>query len=362
MELGEKVVIRTPTEHTRGGARWRAVQARRPEQGGEFVYAVVTTGVFCRVGCPARLPRRENVVFFDAQAAALAAGFRPCLRCRPLERGPEAARATVVTRACRSIERAHEAPTLADLAEEAGLSAGHFQRLFKQVVGLSPKHYAIAVRRRRLETSLASAATVTEAIYAAGYQDAARAYADGAGLGMPLKGFLTGGRGEQIGWVTVEGALGELVVAATRRGVCLVEFLDDRPAEALVHARFPKASIEPANETIPGYAAAIVGAIETPARAEAVPLDIRASAFQARVYRALRSTHVGERLSYGELADRIRAPKAARAVGAACAVNPLAVVVPCHRVGPADGSSGAYRWGAERKRALREREAERDEE
>jgi len=339
-------------------ARWRAVVARDP--GGTFVYAVVTTGVFCRPGCSARLPRRENVVFHDSNEAALAAGFRPCLRCRPLDRDGNAGLAVTIARACRTIEGAPQAPTLADLAEAAGISAGHFQRLFKRVVGLSPKQYAIAVRRRRLETILPKSVSVTDAIYAAGYGDAARAYVDGRGLGLPLRGFLDGGAGERIAWVQVGSALGDLVVASTARGVCLVEFLDGRSAEALVRHRFPKATVVPAEAGLETCAGAIVGAIETPREAAPIPLDIRTTAFRESVYRALQATPPGATLSYRALAERIGAPGAARAVGAACAANPLAVVVPCHRVGPADGSLGAYRWGPERKRALRRREAESD--
>ncbi|MCD2514444.1 bifunctional DNA-binding transcriptional regulator/O6-methylguanine-DNA methyltransferase Ada [Comamonas endophytica] len=336
--------------------RWQAVLARDARADGQFVYAVRTTGIYCQPSCPKRLPRRENVCFFDSPEAAEAAGFRA-------SRSPQkhsAARADIVAAACRSIDMAETAPALEALAAQAGLSAFHFHRLFKAETGLTPKAYATAARARRLRAQLAKPeASVTDAIYGAGFQSSSRFYetADQR-LGMPARDYRDGGAGAEIRFAIGQCSLGAILVAQSRRGICAILLGDD--AELLVRDlqdRFPKAELIGADRGFEQLVAQVVGLIEAPALGLQLPLDVRGTAFQERVWQALREVPPGSTVSYAELAARIGSPKAVRAVGSACGANPLAVAIPCHRVLRSDGDLSGYRWGIERKRALLLREA-----
>jgi AraC family transcriptional regulator of adaptative response/methylated-DNA-[protein]-cysteine methyltransferase len=340
------------TDEDRYDAFVRRDRARRAD----FVMAVTTTGVYCRAGCPARTPRRENVRFFDTPEAARGAGFRACKRCRPDETA--SASAEVAARACRTIEAAETAPTLEALAAEAGLSPFHFHRVFKAETGVTPAKYAAAVKDRRAKAALAGGASVTEAVYDAGYGSASRFYeGSGARFGMTPKAWRARGEGEAIRVTTAPCALGVVLVGATDKGVCSVELGDD--AEAMLadfSHRFGNAARVDDDPVLKAQVEAVVALIEAPAGHAELPLDVRGTAFQHRVWDALRRIPAGETWTYGQLAETIGAPKAVRAVGAACGANPVAVVVPCHRVVGADRKLTGYRWGVEKKRQLLERE------
>lgn len=339
--------------------RWAAVVKRDRRAEGHFVLGVVTTGIYCRPGCPARRPRRENVRFFARGEEAQGAGFRPCRRCRPDAPPLEERHAAAVARVCRLIESAEEAPDLAALADAAGMSRYHFHRVFKAATGLTPRAYASAHRARRVRAALREAATVTEAIHEAGFGSASRFYeASEKVLGMPPASYRRGGRAETIRFALGECSLGSILVAATVRGVCAI-LLGDDPERLLrdLEDRFPDARLVGGDEGFEGLVAQVVGLIEAPALGHDLPLDVRGTAFQQRVWQALRSIPAGVIESYAEIATRIGAPRAARAVARACAANPAAVAIPCHRVVRQDGGLSGYRWGVERKRALLEREA-----
>ncbi len=339
--------------------RWQAVIDRDRRAEGAFVYSVRSTGVYCRPACGARLARRENVRFHASAAAAEAAGFRPCKRCRPDRAGPDRSHEEAVARACRMIEAAEETPSLAALARASGLSRFHFHRVFKAATGATPMAYAAQLRARRVEGALGRERTVTEAIYAAGFNSSGRFYAEaGARLGMTPSRWRAGGEGEAIRYASGACSLGRVLVAATARGVSAIAFGDDE--ETLVAAlaeRFPKASLVPGDDDFAATLAAVIAAVETPARGLDLPLDIQGTAFQCRVWSALRAIPAGMTASYADIARRIGEPRAARAVAAACAANKIALAIPCHRVVRADGAIAGYRWGAGRKRALLAREA-----
>src|ERR671931_1092400 len=338
--------------------RWAAVMRRDRRADGAFYYSVRTTGVYCRPSCGARRARRENVGFHTTREAAERAGFRPCKRCRPHEVGLAEQRAAAVAKACRLIETAEETPSLAALARAAGMSRFHFHRVFKAVTGVTPKAYAAAHRGKRVREELASSNTVTEAIYGAGFNSNGRFYAAAADLlGMTPTQFRTGGSGHVIRFAVGECSLGAILVAATDKGVCAIEFGDD--PDALVRSlqdRFPKARLVGGDEMFEQLVAKVVGFIEAPARGLDLPLDIRGTAFQQRVWDAIRDIPAGATASYSEIAKRIGAPKAVRSVAQACASNGIAVAIPCHRVVRTDGSTSGYRWGVARKRALLARE------
>lgn len=337
-------------------ARWAAVLARDPAADGAFFYGVATTGIFCRPVCPARRPRRANAVFFASAAQAVAAGFRACLRCRP--ESAHDARTAAVAAACRSLGAAAEEPPLAALAAQAGLSPWHFQKVFRAVTGLTPKAYARAVRARRLRDALAAGQPVTAAIYDAGFGAASRAYAQAAdALGMTPAAYGRGAPGQVIRHAVVPCSLGWLMVAATERGLCAIEFADaPDDARAALAARFPLARLEPADDAFADWLGIVVSFVERPGGALGLPLDVRATTFQERVWAALRDIPPGTTLTYAELAARIGHPGAARAVGAACGANRLAVAIPCHRVLRGDGGLAGFAWGEARKRALLDRE------
>ncbi len=339
--------------------RWQAVLQRDPAPGtGPFVYAVVTQGVYCRPGCPARPPLRRNTRFFADVAAAEAAGFRACKRCDP--KGDRAAlHAEAVRAACAMIEAAETMPSLADLAARAGYARHHFLRLFREITGVTPRSYAEGVRARRLQAALAAGERVAEAVAGAGFGSESRVYEDTTKhLGMTPGAARRGGQGETIRIAHAESAMGPLLVGATEKGVCFIGFAE--PPEALegdLRARFPKACIEPADAALAGTVRQVVAFIAEPRAALALPLDLRGTAFQRRVWEALTRIPLGETRTYGGLAAELGQPEAVRAVARACARNPVSLAVPCHRVVGAKGDLTGYRWGVPRKAALLEAEA-----
>lgn len=338
--------------------RWAAVLRRDESADGTFYYSVRTTGVYCRPSCGARLARRENVRFHATPADAERAGFRPCKRCRPTEAALSAQHAAAVAKACRTIETADEMPTLAMLAEEAGLSRFHFHRLFKSVTGVTPKAYAEGHRARRVREALSRSGTVTEAIYDAGFNSNGRFYARSSEvLGMTPTTFRSGGSGTSIRFAVGECSLGSILVAASDKGVCAI-MLGDEPDELVreVEDRFPKAKLIAGDAEFEQWVAKVVGCVEAPALGLDLPLDVRGTAFQRRVWQALREIPAGSTASYSEIAARIGSPRAVRAVARACASNAIAVAIPCHRVVRNDGALSGYRWGVARKRALLDRE------
>jgi AraC family transcriptional regulator of adaptative response/methylated-DNA-[protein]-cysteine methyltransferase len=340
-------------------ARWTAVCQRDRQHDGEFVYAVRTTGVYCRPSCPSRAARRENVAFFDTTQLARAAGYRACRRCQPDGVSLEHRRVQAVQEACRALEASESGLSLAELAQAAGLSAAHFQRSFKAVAGLTPKAYFKAVQARRVQAGLGSAPSVTQALYDAGYNSSGRFYEAGAAtLGMAPAAYRTGGLGQHIRYAVEPCALGVILVASTPKGVCAIEFGDS--AHALVdrlERRFPKAQLEPGDPEFRQWMGRVLAHIEHPSGLLDLPLDIQGTVFQRRVWEALRHIPCGQTVSYAEVAAAIGQPGAARAVARACASNALAVAVPCHRVVRSDGSLSGYRWGPERKALLLERES-----
>lgn len=339
-------------------ARWQAVCARDAGADGQFYFAVATTGVYCRPNCAARQPKRENVRFYDTIAAAEAAGFRACKRCRPTGRSVAETQAEAVRHACRLIDEAETPPPLGDLAEAVGLSPFHFHRVFKAVLGVTPKDYAAARRIERLKRELDDGTPVAQAIYGAGYGSSSRLYeTTHATLGMTPAAFQQGAKGKRIDWTVTPTALGPLLIAATPDGVCMIEFgADEAALERQLDARFPSAARTRADAALAGHVAAIASYIATPSRGLSLPLDIQGTAFQRRVWRALQAIPPGRTQSYGEVATLLGQPGAARAVARACATNGVALAVPCHRVVGADGRLSGYRWGVERKRALLEAE------
>lgn len=337
--------------------RWAAVLARDQAFDGRFVLGVVTTGIYCRPSCPARKPLRKNVRFYDSCDEAEAAGFRPCKRCTP-NAAPHDANSVKVIEACRSIEAAETPPKLEQLARSAGMSPYHFHRVFKAVTGVTPKAYAVAQRNKRVREVLKGDKSVTEAIYASGFNSSGHFYAEATqSLGMKPSQFRAGGANTDIRYAAAACSLGLVMVAATSKGVCSIMLGDDE--NALVRElrdRFPKARLLVGDRQFAALVAKVVDYIEAPHGRLHLPLDVRGTAFQHRVWMALRSIPVGKTASYAEIAERIGQPGAVRAVAGACAANKLAVVIPCHRVVRSDGALSGYRWGTARKRALLERE------
>jgi len=348
-------------EATARDPRWPAVVARDRGADGRFFYSVRTTGVFCRPSCGARTPRPENVAFHASAADASQAGFRPCLRCKPDQASPGRTHAETIASLCRFIEVAESPPTLAALSARAGLSPHHLHRVFKSVTGLTPRAYAAARRTRRMRDALDRSASVTEAIYASGHASSGHFYAtSNAVLGMTPKRFRAGGSATPIRFAIGECSLGSILVAASDRGVCAITLGDDPDALArALQDRFPQAELVGADRDFEALVVRVVGLVESPAVGADLPLDVRGTAFQQRVWQALRAIGPGRTASYAEIARRIGRPKAARAVAAACASNEIAVAIPCHRVVRTDGALSGYRWGVERKAALLERERSR---
>ena len=341
-------------------SRWSAVQARDNEADGAFYYSVATTGVYCRPICAARRPHRENVRFHDTAEQAEKAGFRPCKRCRPHSLSPHARNRRIIEQACRAISDSAESPGLARLAESAGMSPFHFHRLFKQVTGVTPKAYASAAQNRRVREALDRGSNVTESIYASGFNSGAGFYASvNDRLGMTPTAYRSGGAGMSIRFALGECSLGSILAAATDRGVCAL-LLGDEPGVLVkeLHSRFPEAKIIAGDSDFESVLAKAVALIENPRVGLDLPLDIRGTAFQVRVWEELRRIPPGATASYSEIAGKIGRPKAVRAVGAACGANSIAVAIPCHRVLRADKSLSGYRWGAGRKAELLKRETE----
>lgn len=339
--------------------RWQQVVAREAQADGEFYYAVKTTGIYCCPSCAARTPRPENVEFFLSCQAAEAAGYRACKRCKPEQASLAQRQVALVTQLCRQIETADAPPTLAMLAHSAQMSTFHVHRLFKKVTGITPKAYATAHRSRQVRDKLTTSRRITDAIYEAGYNTQGRFYAQAHQLlGMRPTHYRAGGTQAVIRFALGECSLGAILVAASERGVCAI-LLGDEP-EALVQDvqdRFPQAQLIGGDTQFEQCVAQVVGFVEQPRQGLDLPLDIRGTAFQQRVWQALQKIPPGATLSYGDIAQRLGAASSARAVARACAANPLAVAIPCHRVVRSDGAVSGYRWGVERKRALLEREA-----
>lgn len=344
---------------TEEDSRWAAVVARDRKADGRFYYAVRTTGVYCRPSCGSRLAKPENVRFFATRTEAEAAGFRPCKRCKPDQPALDEQHAAKVAKACRLIENSEKTPKLDNLAKTVGLSSYHFHRIFKSVTDVTPRAYTVAHRRKRVREKLGRSATVTEAIYDAGFSSSGRFYATTSqALGMTPTDYRTGGANTEIRFAIGECSLGSILVARSERGVCAI-FLGDDPDKLArdLQDQFPRASLIGGDKDFEQLVAKVVGFVEAPARALNLPLDVRGTAFQQRVWQALRKIPAGKTVSYSDIAKRIGAPKSVRAVAQACAANALAVAIPCHRVVRNDGALSGYRWGVERKRALLKREA-----
>jgi AraC family transcriptional regulator of adaptative response/methylated-DNA-[protein]-cysteine methyltransferase len=341
--------------------RYDRIARRDASADGAFVYAVRTTGVYCRPSCGARLARPENVSFHATPADAEAAGFRPCKRCRPNEAPRDTARARLIAEACRAIEEADTLPSLDDLAAAAGLSPFHFHRQFKAITGLTPKAYATAHRARRVKGGLAAGDSITGALYDAGFGSSSRFYEKSSALlGMTPSAYRDGGRDAEILFAVGQCTLGAILVAATERGVAAIELGPD--PQALVEGlqdRFPKARLTGGDERFEALVAQVVGLVESPGRGHDLPLDVRGTAFQQRVWQELRRIPPGTTASYADVATAIGQPSAVRAVAKACATNVLAVAIPCHRVVRSDGALSGYRWGIERKAELLRRESAR---
>ncbi len=354
-----------PTQHGATGQpspaeddpRLAAVRRRDARADGRFLYSVATTGVYCHPSCAARPALRHNIAFHATRADAERAGFRPCKRCQP-DLPPRAERdAALVAAACRLIEGAEEVPPLAALAASAGLSAAHFHRLFRRVAGVTPQAYAAAHRQHRVQQGLAAGASVTQVLHEAGFGSGSRFYeaADGM-LGMRPSSYRAGGKGEAIQHAIGQSSLGSVLVAASTRGVCAILLGEDAAALlADLRARFPHADLAQAPAAFADSVAQVVAAVDGRA-ALALPLDIRGTAFQRRVWEVLRAIPQGQTLSYGAVAARLGNPAAIRAVAGACAANALAVAIPCHRVVARDGGLAGYRWGVDRKRTMLDRE------
>ena len=338
--------------------RWAQILGRDPQADGVFYYSVRTTGVYCRPSCPSRRARPENIQFHATRAEAEGAGFRPCKRCQPDLPMLSERHAAIIAESCRAMAAADREPRLDELASHAGMSPFYFHRLFKQISGLTPKEYWMAQREQRVRDGLVNSGTVTEAIYSAGYHSNSRFYAKSKEvLGMTPTNFRLGGANMKISFAIGECSLGTILVAMSERGLCAI-FLGDDP-DALVHElqdRFPQAELIGGDGDFEQLVAQVVGFVESPGIGLDLPLDVRGTAFQQRVWQALRQIPPGQTATYAEIASRIGAPKSVRAVGQACGANPLAVVIPCHRVVRTDGGLAGYHWGVERKQSLLERE------
>ncbi|MDB5092400.1 MAG: bifunctional DNA-binding transcriptional regulator/O6-methylguanine-DNA methyltransferase Ada [Candidatus Eremiobacteraeota bacterium] len=342
------------TPQTVSDRHWSAIAGRRPDE--TFRFGVRTTGIFCRSGCPARTPDRRNVVPFAGSAEARAAGFRPCKRCAPEEAGADAAAARLIDRAA-TLLAADEPPGIAEVAREVGLSRFHFQRVFRRVLGVTPGEYLRARRDERLRERLRGGGSVTEAIHEAGFGSTSRVYGEPV-LGMTPGRVRSGGRGERIAFATAACSLGRVLVATSERGVCAIELGDgDADVETALAAHFPHAARVRDDAALGVTLAAAVALVDGGTAPAGLRLDVRGTAFQRRVWNALRAVGPGRTVSYAALARAAGTPGAAQAAGAACAANRLAVAIPCHRAVRENGEPAGYRWGLARKRALLEREA-----
>lgn len=347
------------TYHT-DDRRWNAVVGREQSADGYFYYAVMTTGIFCRPSCSSKVPNRENVVYFTSNQDALASGYRPCKKCKPTGTTVKEEIEQKIIKACRIIEYSNTVPKLIDLAKELALSPGYFHRLFKKVVGITPKQFAANHRSRRFNNSLKSSESITEALYDAGFSSSSGVYNKNQDqLSMKPKEYRSGGVGLTIHYGVAECFLGSIIVAATDRGICAIEFGDD-PAmlPRQLQDRFPKATVTKAGPGFTSLIKQVVEFIKAPQDNFNIPLDIQGTAFQQQVWGLLRQIEPGQTMSYTEVAEKIGNPNAVRAVATACASNKLAVVIPCHRVISKNGRLSGYRWGVERKKMLLDNEKE----
>jgi AraC family transcriptional regulator of adaptative response/methylated-DNA-[protein]-cysteine methyltransferase len=348
----------TQTSTIEHDPRWQSVSERDHAADGAFFFGVRTTGIYCRASCPAKRPKPENVSFFTSTHGAERAGLRPCKRCHPDRPELWKQNSDVIAEICRVIEASDAIPNLDALAKKSGFSAHHLHRLFKQATGVTPRQYALAHRAKRVRENLAKGNSVTSTIHANGYSSTSRFYEDaGKMLGMKPGQYKSGGANMKIEYAIGDSSLGKILVATTERGICAIYL--DSSAKALVaelYSRFPKANIEPANKTFEKTVAKVVAFAENPKRALDLPLDLQGTAFQQRVWNALQKIPAGKTMTYGEIAKKIGAPDAVRAVGTACGANHVSLVVPCHRVIGKDGKLTGYRWGVERKKKLLERE------
>jgi AraC family transcriptional regulator, regulatory protein of adaptative response / methylated-DNA-[protein]-cysteine methyltransferase len=338
--------------------RWQQVLTRDRDADGAFFYSVKTTGIYCRPSCGARLPLPENVEFYVTASEAEKAGFRPCKRCKPDQLVLSAVHAEKVAEACRLIESAEVMPTLTQLAAHVALSTYHFHRLFKSMTGLTPKAYASAYRASNVRQKLHTNINITDAIYAAGYESNSRFYEkSNQTLGMKPSQYKKGGANTEIRFALAECSLGSLLVASSAKGICAIS-MGDAPDTLLreLQDKFPQANLIGGDAGYESLVAQVVGFIEAPKLGLELPLDIQGTAFQQRVWQALREISCGKTITYSQLAQKLGMPKAVRAVASACAANTLAVVIPCHRVVRLDGSLSGYRWGVERKKMLIESE------
>src|SRR5882672_6029512 len=354
-----KKILRSSPAFRTDEEKWQAVLKRDSAADEQFYFSVRTTGDYCRPSCAARVARRENVRFHATIAEAEKAGFRACKRCRPKDAPLRGRQAMAVAEACRRIENTAEPPSLEALANAVGLSRFHLHRLFREATGVTPKAYAAAHQANRVRQELAQSATVTEAIYAAGFNSNGRFYAESSKiLGMTPRAFREGGPATAIRFAVGECSLGSILVAASAKGICAILMGDD-PGALLrdLQDRFPRAAFSPGDAAFETWVAKVVAFVDSPGTGLDLPLDIRGTAFQQRVWQALREIPPGSTASYTEIAKKIGAPKAVRAVAQACAANAIAVAIPCHRIVRNDGGLSGYRWGVERKRALLKREA-----
>lgn len=337
---------------------WTSIVERNKAADGTFWYSVATTGIFCRPSCPSRLANPKNVRLHDSVAAAEAAGFRACLRCNPAGLSVDAANAAIVAKACKLMDDAAEPLSLAQLADSVELSPHYFHRLFKKATGLTPKAYAVAGRSARVRAELPGAATVTRAFHAAGFGSNGRFYESSASvLGMSPTHYRSGGVEEVLTFAVGQCSLGAILVASSAKGVAAI-LLGDEPGALVrnLEDRFAQARLVGGDATYEQVVAQVVGMVEAPAHGLALPLDVRGTAFQQRVWLALQQIPAGQTATYAGIAEKIGAPRSTRAVAGACAANAIAVAIPCHRVVRSDGGLSGYRWGVERKRELLDRE------
>lgn len=355
----ETAKIASAAERVSKDPRWQSIVKRDQKADGSFFYSVKTTGVYCRPSCAARLARPENVEFHNSCADARQAGFRSCKRCKPDEVSLADQNKEKIATVCRLIESSEEEPTLQELADSAGLSTYHFHRLFKSITGLTPKAYATAHRAKKMRKELERGGSITEAMFEAGFGSSSRFYEKtNAILGMTPTDFRRGGAKVDIRFAIAQCSLGAILVAQSERGICSILLGDDADELARdLQDRFPNANLIGGDNEFEKLVAQVISFVETPAIGLDLPLDVRGTAFQQRVWQALRKIPAGTTVSYTELANRLGMPKAVRAVASACAANKIAVAIPCHRVVRNDGGLSGYRWGVERKATLIKREA-----
>ncbi len=334
--------------------RWEALVGRNSEADGAFFYGVKTTRIYCRPACASRLPNRENVLFFDSYTAAENAGFRACKRCQPQINLPRQQKVEMIANICKQIESSEDSISLEKLATTAGFSPFHFQRLFKEIVGISPKQYEMALRAKKVRHELAGNSSITQAVYNAGFRASSSFYNQATEiLGMQPMDYRKGGTGVTIRYAVKPSDLGWVLVAATEGGICAIQFSDDsKTAIAQLQECFPKALFSANDPEFDRWVEEVIAFIKTPQPELNLPLDIQGTVFQQKVWQALRAIPLGKTASYAEIAQRLGNPKAVRAVARACATNNIAVAIPCHRVVGSNGSLTGYRWGIDRKQAL----------